>query len=266
MRLKDRIVVVTGGGGGIGKGICSCLAREGADIVVCDLNEEAAKTTVAAIEAKGRSSFAVAADITDETACQNLVVAATERFGRIDVLVNNAGHFGASIGQHFTDQTAEDWEANFAVNLTGPFYLCKAVAPGMIERKFGKIINISSIAAQRDPSFAPAYAAAKNGLLNLTRVVAKDLGPHNVNVNAICPGLLWTDFWNRMAPMMAATNPVFAGLEPRQVFEKMVEQNTPLGREQVPEDIGNMVVFLASEEARNITGQSINVDGGISMR
>ena len=266
MRLDDKIAVVTGGGGGIGQGICACLAREGADIVVCDLNAETAKETVGAIESEGRSGHVVEADITDEAACRTLVSAATERFGRIDILVNNAGHFGASFGQHFTDQSAEDWEANLAVNLTGPFYLCKAVAAGMIERKFGKIINISSIAAQRDPTFAPGYAAAKNALLNLTRVAAKDLGPHNVNVNAICPGLLWTNFWNRMAPMMAETNPAFAGLEPRQVFEKMVAQNTPLGREQVPEDIGNLVVFLASEEARNITGQTINVDGGMSMR
>ena len=266
MRLNDRIAVVTGGGGGIGQGISTCLAREGADIVVCDLNVEAAKGTVVAIESAGRSGHVVEADITNEADCRTLVSAATERFGRIDILVNNAGHFGASIGRHFTDQSGEDWEANLAVNLTGPFYMCKAVAAGMIERKFGKIINISSIAAQRDPTFTPGYAAAKNALLNLTRVVAKDLGPHNVNVNAICPGLLWTNFWNRMAPMMAETNPAFAGLEPRQVFEKMVEQNTPLGREQVPEDIGNLVVFLASEEARNITGQTINVDGGISMR
>ena len=266
MRLSDKVAVVTGGGGGIGQGICTCLAREGADVIICDLNGAAAMGTVAAIESEGRSGHVEEADITDEAACRRMVAAATERFGRIDILVNNAGHFGASIGRHFSDQSGEDWEANLAVNLTGPFYLCKAVAPGMIERKFGKIINISSIAAQRDPTFAPGYAAAKNALLNLTRLVAKDLGPHNINVNAICPGLLWTNFWNRMAPMMADTNPAFAGLEPRQVFDKMVQQNTPLGREQVPEDIGNLVVFLASEEARNITGQTINVDGGISMR
>ena len=266
MRLEGKIAVVTGGGGGIGHGICTCLAAAGADIVVCDLSEEKAKSTVAAVEAIGRSGQVATVDITEEAACQRLIVESTERFGQIDILVNNAGHFGKEIGLNYLDQTENDWEANFAVNLKGPFFLCKAVAAGMIDRRFGKIVNISSVAAFRDPSFAPAYAAAKSGLLNLTRVVAKDLGPHNINVNAICPGLLWTDFWYRLAPLMANTNPVFEGLSPRELFEKMVAQNTLLKREQTPEDVGNLVVFLCSEAARNISGQSINVDGGMCMR
>jgi meso-butanediol dehydrogenase / (S,S)-butanediol dehydrogenase / diacetyl reductase len=265
MRLKDRIAIVTGGGGGIGGGICKCLARAGADIVVSDLNLERAEACVEDIQQIGRQGLAVQSDVTNEADCKALIVESLEKFGRVDILVNNAGHFGKRLGPPFMNQTGADWDDNFAIHVKGPFFLCKALAPHLIEQKFGKIINISSIAAKRDPQIAPAYAAAKNALLNLTRVVAKDLGPHNINVNAVCPGMLWTGFWHRLAPLIAETNPDFAGLEPRALFEHWVKQNTPMQREQTPEDIGNLIVFLASEEARNITGQAIHVDGGAAM-
>ena len=135
----------------------------------------------------------------------------------------------------------------------------------MMKCRYGKIINISSIAAKRDPQILPAYAAAKNALLTLTRIMAKDLGPYNINVNAICPGLLWTSFWYRLAPMIAAEDPSHVGKGPRELFETWVKSHTPLQREQTPEDIGNLAVFLASEESRNITGQAIHVDGGAAM-
>ena len=165
----------------------------------------------------------------------------------------------------FTTLTEADWDDNYAVNVKGPFFLCKAIAPHMMERNYGKIVNISSIAAKRDPQMLQAYAAAKNAVLSLTRMVAKDLGPRNINVNAVCPGLVWTRFWHRLAPLVARDNPDYVGLEPRALFEKWVVRNTPLQREQTPEDIGNLVAFLASEEARNITGQAIHVDGGAAM-
>ena len=265
MRLKDRVVVVTGGGGGIGAGISLCLAREGADIVVADINLEAAQKRAEEIEKTGRNSRAVEADITQEENCKSLVEEALNTFGQIDILVNNAGHFGERLGMPFTNQEEADWDDNYAVNVKGPFFLCKAVAPHMMERRYGKIINISSIAAKRDSQILPDYAAAKNALLTLTRTVAKDLGPHNINVNAICPGFLWTSFWNRLAPLVVKEDPSHAGKEPRELFDVWVKANTPLQREQTPEDIGNLAVFLASEEARNITGQTIHVDGGAAM-
>ena len=135
----------------------------------------------------------------------------------------------------------------------------------MMEHKFGKMVNISSVAAKRDPTFAPAYAASKNALLSLTRVFAKELAPHNINVNAICPGFVWTPFWERLAPMLRETDPSLEGMRNREIFDKFVSGNIPLGREQSPEDIGNLVAFLCSEEARNITGQTIHVDGGVAM-
>lgn len=265
MRLKGKIAIVTGAGGGMGRGICACLAREGADVVASDMNLDAAKGCVETLEAMGQRGLAVRTDVTNEEDCQNLVDTALEAFGVVDILVNNAGHFGEQLGLPFTNQTEADWDDNYAVNVKGPFFLCKAVAAHMMDRKYGKIINISSIAAKRDPQIAPAYAAAKNALLNLTRLVAKDLGAYNINVNAVCPGLVWTAFWQKLAPLITRGNPAYANLAPRELFEEWVKHNTPLQREQTPEDIGNLVVFLASEEARNITGQSIHVDGGICM-
>ena len=265
MRLKDKVAIVTGGGGGIGSGICMVLVREGADVVVSDLSLEAAEKCVGLIQEKGRRGLALESNVTVESDCISVVEKALEAFGHVDILVNNAGHYGERLGSPFTNQTEAEWDDNFAVNVKGPFFFCKAIASHMIERKFGKIINISSIAAKRDPPVVPAYAAAKNAVLNLTRIVAKDLGPHNINVNAVCPGMLWTNFWHRLAPLYAKKDPTYEGLEPRAFFEELVRRNAPLQREQTPEDIGNLVAFLASEEARNITGQAIHVDGGMAM-
>ena len=249
----------------MGRGICACLAREGADLVVSDIKLDAARSCVETLEATGRYGLAVRTDVTKEEDCEDLVNKALDEFGTVDILVNNAGHFGEHLGLPFTNQTEADWDDNYAVNVKGPFFLCKAVAPHMMDRKYGKIVNISSIAAKRDPQIAPAYAAAKNALLNLTRLVAKDLGGYNINVNAVCPGLVWTAFWQKLAPLITRGNPAYANLSPRELFEEWVKQNTPLQREQTAEDIGNLVAFLASDEARNITGQSIHVDGGAAM-
>ena len=136
----------------------------------------------------GRGSLVVRTDVTGAQDCLDLVAAGLKAFGKIDILVNNAGLFGRRLGLPFTNQEAEDWDNCYRVNVKGPFLLSKAVAPHMMERRYGKIINISSIAARRDAQILPDYTAAKNAVLSLTRVTAKDLAPYNVNVNAICPG------------------------------------------------------------------------------
>jgi len=266
VRLTGKIAIVTGGGGGMGGGICSCLIAEGATVVISDLDQAGAERRAKEIEGAGGTALAVRTDVTDEADCEALVARSLEAFGQVDILVNNAGHFGERLGLPFTNQTAEDWDSNYAVNVRGPFLLCKAVARHMMERRAGRIINISSVAAQRDAQILPDYVAAKNAELSLTRVVAKDLGPYDVTVNAICPGLVWTNFWNRLAPLVAGGDDSYTQTEPRAIFEEFVRRNVPLQREQKPEDIGNLVVFLASDEAKNITGQSINVDGGMSPR
>ena len=220
MRLHDKVAIVTGGGGGMGRGICACLTREGADVVVSDLDVARAQETAAAAGQAGRRGLAVEGDVTSEEDCTEVVRQALDAFGQVDILVNNAGHFGSKLSAPFTTLTGDDWDENFAVNVKGPFFMCKAVAAHMMERRSGKIVNISSISAKRDPVFLPTYAAAKNALLNLTRVVAKDLGPYNVNVNAVLPGLVWTPFWERLAPMLAAQDPARAGQDPRAVFRR----------------------------------------------
>ena len=176
MRLKDRTAIVTGAGGGMGLGISNCLAREGAAIAATDIDADRAQATADKLKSEGATAIAIAADITDESACQDLVAQAIERLGHIDILVNNAGHFGTIVGAPFTNFTGEEWDINYDVHVKGPFFLCKALAPHMIERRYGKIVNISSAAARRDPTFLPTYAAAKNAMLSLTRLTAKDLG------------------------------------------------------------------------------------------
>ena len=265
MHLKDRVAIVTGGGGGMGRGISACLSRDGADVVVADLNLESAQAVVEVVEKTGRRGLATVTDVSSGEACRALVAQTLETFGQIDIIVNNAGHFGGKLALPFTNMEEAEWDDNYAVNVKGPFFLCKAAAEHMIERRYGKIVNISSIAAKRDPTFVPAYAATKNAILSLTRVLAKELGPHNINVNAVCPGFVWTPFWQELAPLLAAQDESLQGLEAREVFERLVLGAVPMKREQKPEDIGNLVAFLSSEEARNITGQTIHCDGGAAM-
>ena len=157
-------------------------------------------------------------------------------------------------GMPFTNNTEEDWDRAFAVNTKSVFLTCKAVAPYFIERKAGRIVNIASIAGPLSAPTMPAYSVAKQGVITFTRVVAKELAPHGITANAICPGVLYTEFWQKLAQHIADTNPAFKGMTARQVFDKRVGDIVPMKIEQQPEDIGNAAVFLASDEARYITG------------
>ena len=209
----------------------------------------------------GRKTLAMKTDVTSSADVMAMVDRVRETLGKIDVLVNNAG-MAAPPGMPFTNNTEEDWDRAFAVNTKSVFLTCKAIAPYFIERKAGRIINIASIAGPLSALTMPPYSVAKQGVITLTRIVAKELAPHRVTVNAICPGVLYTAFWEKLAAHIAATNPAFAGMTPRQVFDKRVSDIVPMKCEQTPEDIGWAAVFLASDEARSITGQAINVDGG----
>jgi NAD(P)-dependent dehydrogenase (short-subunit alcohol dehydrogenase family) len=258
------VAIVTGAAQGIGRGIALCMAREGADVAIADLQVEAAGRVADEVKALGRRGCAVQLDVTRESEFSALVEQVRWTLGRIDILVNNAGT-ASRPGNPFTNNVEADWDLVWAVNVKSIFFACKAIAPHFIAQKAGKIINIASIAGPMNSPNMPPYSVSKMGVVTLTKVVAKDLAPHNVNVNAICPGMLWTAFWQATAERLVKSGGPFAAMTPRQVFEARVNALIPLKREQTPEDIGAAAVFLASDEARNITGQALHVDGGVVM-
>ena len=265
MRLAGKVAVVTGGGSGIGRGIVLAMAREGADVVIPDIQVLNAEKVAGEAKGLGRKVLAMKTDVTSAADVKTMVDRTRETFGKIDILVNNAGAAGPP-GMPFTNNTEEDWDRTFAVNTKSVFLTCKAITPHFIDRKAGRIVNIASIAGPISAPTMPPYSVAKMGVITLTRIIAKELAPHGITVNAICPGVLWTDFWQKLAAHLAETNPAFKGMTARQVFDKRVGDITPMKREQTPEDIGWAAVFLASDEARNITGQALNVDGGVVMQ
>ncbi len=264
MDVTGRVAIVTGSGRGIGRGISLVLAKNGADVVVADLNIENARKVAAEVAEMGRQSMPLNLDVTDQESADTVATQIVDRFGRIDILVNNAGVIGAPGWEDREKPNEEDWDLILEVNVRGVAKVTDAVTPYMKEKSYGKIVNIASIAGREGSPRNPPYNVSKTGVISLTQSQALELAPHNINVNAICPGLLWTPMFERILnrPTMA---PNLEELPPREAFEKYVETKIPLGREQTPEDIGNLAAFLCSEFAKNITGQSINVSGGFFM-
>ncbi len=260
--LDGRTALVTGGGRGIGRGIALELAKEGADIVIGDLDLVNAEKTSAEIRDLGVGCTVVEVDVTSEEQAATCVERAIEAKGTIDILVNNAGVVGQHVGGASIDLA--DWDMCYEVNLKGVWIMSRAIVDHFRENGGGKIVNVASIAGRRGGAGLAHYNASKAGAISVTQSLASDLGGLNVNVNAVCPGLLWTDMWRQLEGMIGgdAADEV---VDQRRVFDAFIAERCPLGREQTPEDIGMAVAFLASEQARNITGQALNVDGGIEM-
>ena len=269
MRLAGRIAVVTGGARGIGAGIARCLAAEGAKLALVDVDGAEAERTAASL---GVEAIGVAADVSTEAAAAEATAKVVARFGGLDVFVNNAGAAKGDLndlgglGNPFTNITQEGWDGQIENNLRTTFAGCKAAIPHLERRGGGSIVNIASIAGLLAVPALPAYGAAKAGVISLSRSLALELGPKNIRVNAICPGFLWTRAWEMLATLMKMAIPEYASLEPRDVFLDQVKRGVPLAREQTPDDIGKLTAFLASDDARNITGQAISVDGGITLK
>ena len=262
MNVSGKVAVVTGGGRGIGRGIVLVLARNGADVVAADINVEDAQSVAQEVADSGSQSMAVWLDVTDQQSVDRMAQEVIARFGRIDILVNNAGIIAASGWERRERPSEEDWDQVYEVNVKGVARVTEAVARSMKERRYGKIVNISSIAGRVASPLHPPYGASKAGVISLTQASARELAPFNVNVNAICPGLIWTPIWERIASHEVLHDKNVEGLNTREVFDLNVRDRTLLGREQTPEDIGNLAAFLASDYAENITGQAINVSGG----
>jgi NAD(P)-dependent dehydrogenase (short-subunit alcohol dehydrogenase family) len=268
MRLENKVAVVTGGGGGLGEGICLCLAGEGAHVVVSDLEQDLAESVVKKVEALGQKSLAIRTDVRMPVQCEKLVEKSLEAMGRIDILVCCAGvggfvHRGESSEELVIENISEaDWDLTIDVNLKGVFLCNRAVAPYFKKNKGGKIVNISSLAGRKGFDWIPHYSASKAGVIVLTQAVALQLAPYNVNVNTVCPGIIRTPMWDKGAEVLCQSDPAFKGMTPDDVFNSVVQDMIPMQKPQTAEGVGNVVAFLASEEAREITGQAINVDGG----
>jgi len=245
VRLKDKVAIVTGAGLGIGRAIAGTFAREGARVVVADLNEEAGRETVERIEAEGGVACFVWTDVARVEDTQHMVAVALETYGRLDILVNSAGMY---IRGDVVDTSLETWGRVLSVNLTGVFLCCKAAIPAMREAGGGAIVNISSSVGwgYAAPGIA-AYVASKFGVTGLTKAMACDHLPDHIRVNCICPGPTDT-------PLLRASRP------PDQ-FQAFVEAQ-PIGRLGTPEEIAAAALFLASDEASFVTGVAFPVDGG----
>jgi 2-hydroxycyclohexanecarboxyl-CoA dehydrogenase len=242
-RLAGKIAIVTGAGQGIGRAIAEKLAAEGAAVVVTDRDEAGAQQTAAALP----EATAITTDVTDRVAVQTMVDAVVERFGRIDVLVNNAGWDKAS---PFVDSDPADWDRAIGVNLYGVLHTCKAVVPVMAEQGAGAIVNLGSDAGRVGSSGEAVYSAAKGGVIAFSKSLAREVARHRIRVNCVCPG-----------PTDTALFASFAGPHLREALTKAI----PFRRLGQPADVANVVAFLASDEASFVTGQTVSVSGGLTM-
>ena len=242
MRLRDRVAIITGGGQGIGRATCLLLAKEGANIVIAEHNPTTAETVGKEIEALGGRNLVLQTDVSDSNSVRSMVNQTLDAFGQIDILVNNAGIFSYT---QIEECTEEEWDRIMAVNLKGPFLCSQAVIGTMKKQSYGRIISLGSLAGQVGGLVSSApYAASKAGVMCLTKSLARALGPHNITVNAIAPGVAATDMTTNHPDLTA----------------QMV-----LGRVAEPVEVANAILFLASDEGSYVTGITLNVNGGMFM-
>jgi 3-hydroxybutyrate dehydrogenase len=254
MRLHDRIALVTGGGRGIGRAIALALAREGAHVAVTARTSSEIEAVAAEIRTLGRKALPLLCDVRDRVQVDASVRAAGEALGAVQVLVNNAG---IALSAKVVETDDDLWEDHLRVNLTAAFYASRAVLPGMLQAGWGRIVNIASTAARQGYPYVAAYVASKHGLLGLTRALALEVAQAGITVNAICPGYVATDLtWESARRIQAKTG---------RSYEEAVRSlaaSSPQRRLIEPEEVAAIAVHLASNEARGVTGQAWNIDGG----
>jgi len=246
MRLKDKRVIVTGAGQGIGRSIALKMAQEGADVVIAEMNPDTGNQTKKEVEALGRKALSFPVDVADQKQVRGMVEEVLKIWGKIDILVNNAGF---DRGATLLKVKEEDWDAVLGVHLKGTFNCIQAVAPHMVENGYGKIVNISSVWGKSGAVSEISYSAAKAGIIGLTKSVARELGRNQINVNVVLPGLILTPTVSEMA----------------EKYLNRIIEITPLRRAGKSEEVANVVAFLASDEASFMTGAAVEVSGGWNM-
>lgn len=269
-RLAGKVAIVTGAGQGLGKGIALRLGGQGAYVVVAEYNQESASTTAQEIESLGYRALPYLIDVADVTAVRKMVGDVVVKLGHIDILVNNAGVVQI---KPMMELTEEEWDRIININQRGLFFCLQVVAEQMIRQmpatakdtcrsphSFGKIVNISSVAGRSGRPLATHYAASKAAVLSITKSAALALAPYHINVNAVCPGVVPTPMWEEIDQTRAQME----GLQPGESIRQFIE-SIPLKRAATPEDIAAAVAFLVSPDSDCITGQALNVDGGLEM-
>jgi len=254
MRLKGKVAIITGAGSGLGRTAALLFAKEGTKVVVAANKEKGGEQTVKSIKEAGGDAILARVDVTKATDLENAVKAAVDKYGKLDIMLNNAGTPGP--GKLIADITEEEWLRVISVNLTGVFLGTKYAIPEMLKGGGGIIVNVSSVAALSPRRYTGAYATAKAAVIQLTRVTALEYARKNIRVNCILPGPIDTPFFTKVA-----------GGDPEKIaiFKEMVRNEVPLGRFAQPEEIARVALFLASDEASYITGAAFAADGGQSL-
>ena len=246
MKLKDRVSLVTGAARGIGREVALHFAREGSDIVICDVDLEAAQNTQKEIEALGRRALSFKVDVTNLKQIDEMANLILDKFSKIDILINNAGITKDNLILRMPE---EDWDKVLSVNLKGAFNCIKVVSRHMLKKRYGKIVNVASIIGMIGNAGQVNYAASKGGLIALTKSLAKELASRNINVNAVAPGFIQTPMTDKLPDN----------------YRRQMLDNIPMGKFGSTEDVAKVCLFLASPESDYMTGQVIVVDGGMTM-
>ncbi len=265
LNLRNQVAVVTGGASGIGRAIAEAFAAEGAPVAIWDRSAAAVQAASEIASQYGVKALGISVDVTDEAAVRDAATRTTQDLGPIDHLAHAAAIGSGKFGFPFTNLEPRDWGKTLEVNIMGMVHVAHAVAPLMIERQRGTMVFLSSVAGQIGSQTDPPYSAAKAANINFAQVLAKDLAPHLVRVNTVCPGMVQTPLnrsvwqaWNDRQPA-----------DRKRIYEEWagdkVRTVVPLGRWQQPADIADMVIFLSSDRSQQVTGQTINVDGGWVM-
>ncbi|OGO43689.1 MAG: hypothetical protein A2Z05_01120 [Chloroflexi bacterium RBG_16_60_22] len=255
MLLADRVAIITGGAKGMGRAMAVKFAEEGASVAIADISIKEANGAIAEVSRKGKKGLAIECDITSEKQVRGTVEKVLSEFGKIDILVNNAG--GIIAAPPIEEMTEEQWDKTFALNLKSDFFFCKYVVPHMKKRKYGKIINLSSIGGIQPPHHAVAYNTAKAAIIGFTLDLATALAPLNINVNVILPGPVRTSFYDRTTSKMTDK-------EKDEFFARMGKK-VPMQRAGTPDDLAGAALFLASDLSAYVTGETLLVSGGLPL-